>query len=379
MNEGMPSVVEVEERRKQQQMLRDCQQKASAGVRAQEYALQAQRVQIDAHKKKALEEIAKKSAEGLEEVERAKRELAQRKEEINRALMDPPHEHARQLVVLSRRLSEFREMAIRWAGLNRDPAPAPSVEYLSKILHLGLLPVEAMGSNHSMMSNANVRAFVEARRADGRDPALISLEVTQTPHAIASRILTEEYERLAGTSDPEHRSRICEAPRPPTVRPRASDLADLTQLFAAREAGEEPALAPPPSPPPCPGFTWKAMQNGPKALLTRLRFTGGRAGLSVEAFITSVWVERRLPDICVEAVVFQDDDETVVICDIERRVTLSSILQHSRVEGFADPVVEVAVLDTRKVVGCPHPRKRIWEELVSRNPEGKRLCANGGT
>ena len=61
-----------------------------------------------------------------------------------------------------------------------------------------------------------VEEFVEARLADGRDPALISVEVTQTPHRAANRILMEEYDRLAGISDPEHRTRICEAPRPPS-------------------------------------------------------------------------------------------------------------------------------------------------------------------
>ena len=54
-------------------------------------------------------------------------------------------------------------------------------------------------------------------------------------------------------------------------------------------------------------------------------------------------------------------------------MTVSSILQHSRVGGFEDPVVEV-ILDTKNVPGCPHPRRRIWEELESQNPKAKRFC-----
>ena len=107
----------------------------------------------------------------------------------------------------------------------------------------------------------------------------------------------------------------------------------------------------------------------PKALLTRLRYSG----LDIEQCIAKAWVKKKLPEICAEALAWQQDDEAVVICSITKRVTLSSILQHSRVEGFADPVVEV-ILDTKKVAGCPNPRKRIWGELVSQNPEAKRLC-----
>ena len=66
--------------------------------------------------------------------------------------------------------------------------------------------------------------------------------------------------------------------------------------------------------------------------------------------------------------------ETVVICNITKRVMRSTILQHSRVKGFADPVVE-CIMDAKKVPGCAHPRKRIWEELESQaGPEAKRLC-----
>ena len=56
----------------------------------------------------------------------------------------------------------------------------------------------------------------------------------------------------------------------------------------------------------------------------------------------------------------EEDGEVVVICSITKRVTLSSILQHSRVEGIEAPEAEV-VSATRKVQECPHPRTRIWE------------------
>ena len=81
--------------------------------------------------------------------------------------------------------------------------------------------------------------------------------------------------------------------------------------------------------------------------------------------IAKAWVKKKLPEICAEALAWQQEDEAVVICSITKRVTLSSILQHSRVEGSADPVVEV-VMGAKKVPGCAHPRKRIWEELESR-------------
>ena len=96
--------------------------------------------EAEARLRAAKAQFEKEKAEALEEVEFRKRELASRHEEINQALRDPPHEHARQLVRMAERLARFREMAIRTLGLHRDPAPAPSVEYLSKILLISIHP-----------------------------------------------------------------------------------------------------------------------------------------------------------------------------------------------------------------------------------------------
>ena len=203
--------------------------------------------------------------------------------EIDWALRDPRHEHAWQLARMARRPSELREIAIRTLGLHRDPAPAPSVGYLSRAFSFGFIPVQMVKDNPSMVSDAHVKKFVQAREVDGRDPALIAIQVPQTPHVVANKNVMQGCERLAGYSEDQG---ICGAPRPPSVRPRASDLADQTALFAPHHEEEmEGSTSTARDPPPCPSFTWEGMPTiHPQALLTRLRLLG----LSVEPFLEKV-------------------------------------------------------------------------------------------
>lgn len=322
--------------------------------------------------------------ENVTQRERRAAEICRREADMERMQQEVPAEHMRFMWSITGRCAQLRQMLVRTLGLHRDSPPAHSVEIVSRYLHLGLLSLDQMRENHGLMGNQHIASFVERCTAD---PADLRIPKTMSEHLLANRHLRATEEHLRSRLPPV--SRVPSAPRP-----RASDLEDLPRMFRPETAQETEtesmdhealgAEPPVPVPPVVPPYHFEPMPaNLAKRQITEMKYPE-EAG-SVDEILRAVWKPDGLRGLCAEiddvaALGYQEggstdgDPCTVLIANVNRKVTRGSLQQKLKVGVHVPSVRIVPDTCTKKLTGCPNPRKRIWADILGNAPDRCKYC-----